>query len=161
MCVLAAGLLWLPGCTGLEPAALGVAASAGQTAAGILGKGRFNSAHAKPMDEVIAAARSELLHLGLTLTHDEPDGPRGWFLRGEDAHDEWVRITIESRSLKLTRMQINVGWWGYEPTARLVYQGIELRLGGPVLDALKTLPLTKTATTAAATQPATSTAPSP
>lgn len=124
-CVLAAAFLSLNGCAALPLAALGtvigVGASAVSTGASVYSLGKLNSAELASADQVRHAVEAAAAELDL---RPRPGG--GFDASGITYTDHWsdafgskIDVTIQERSARLTRLRIDVGVFGNEPTARL------------------------------------------
>ena len=116
-------LVALPACTGLEPAVIGAAATGAQTAVGVFQRGKLDAADARPLPEVVQATDRALRELELRVVRREHD-EQGLEVEARDEQNAWVVVKLQRRTGVLTRIRIDVGWFGSEPTARLVLSRI-------------------------------------
>ncbi len=116
------------GCTGLEPAMIGAAASAAATGTSVLAMGKLNAVYLADMDRVTNAIRQSLQDTGHTITRDEPDPPYRHRITAEDLRGEAVLIRVEQRTKQLTRYRFDVGLFGSNATAKLLFQRTEFYL---------------------------------
>ncbi|MEM7576416.1 MAG: DUF3568 family protein [Planctomycetota bacterium] len=124
-----ASVLTLGGCAGgLEFAAIGAAANATQAGAAVVKGGKINGAVLVPADEVNRAVRQGIEDMGLDLRSvDERRTYRTAFVAKDDRGAK-IKVRIRERSETLTRLQVDVGWFGDAATARLLAGRIEYHL---------------------------------
>ncbi|MEM1446101.1 MAG: DUF3568 family protein [Planctomycetota bacterium] len=122
-------VITLGGCAGgLEFAAIGAAASATQAGAAVVKGGKINAAVLVPADSVEWAVRKSIEDMGLDLRSvNERRAYRTEFILKDDRGAK-IKVRIRERSETLTRIQIDVGWFGDAPTARLFAGRIEYHL---------------------------------
>lgn len=111
----------LAGCAGgLEFAAIGAAANATRAGAAVVQGGKVDGAVLAPPSAVRLAVAAALEDAGLTLRDDaRPPDERTTFV-GEDDRGSVVKVRLRGRTERLTRIQVDVGWFGHDATARLV-----------------------------------------
>jgi hypothetical protein len=102
--------------------ALGVGAAAVSTGASVYSLGKLNSAEPASADQVRHAMEAAAADLDL---RSQPGGgfdESGITYTGywADAFGAPVEVTIQQRSSRLTRLRIDVGVFGNEPTAKLI-----------------------------------------
>jgi Protein of unknown function (DUF3568) len=131
-------LLLLPfvgtGCAAASLATLGTVAGLGATAVGtganVYSLGKLDSAEMHGADTTWAAVNDAARDLSLTPVFATVDGPK-WFVRYTDARHDTIEFTLDARTDTLTRVRIDVGLFGDEPTARLLLQRVRARLPAP------------------------------
>ncbi len=114
------------GCTGMEPAMIGAVA---QTGSSVLENGKLRSSHWNSLDNMVAAAIGACDDLGLHIYEQTTtrDGHRVT-IKAADSHSKGTVITFNRRADRLVRTTINVGFFGYDPTAQLLMKRIEAHL---------------------------------
>lgn len=116
----------LSGCAALPLAALGtvigVGASAVSTGASVYSLGKLNSAEPASADQVRHAMEAAADELDLRAQPGSGFDESGITYTGHwtDAFGAKIDVIIQQRSSRLTRLRIDVGVFGNEPTARLV-----------------------------------------
>ncbi len=135
--------LGLTGC-GLELATLGAAASATQAGTAVMRSGKLRAAVLIDDEVVYAAAERAVADMGMTVkrTKSDPETGRHVIVCVDD-HGQKMKWKIQARTDELTWVQINVGFTGHPPTARLaalrLREALEAALGVSELgDALDT-----------------------
>jgi hypothetical protein len=120
----------------------GTAASAGPA---VYKAGKLDTAFIADSIVVEAAVRAAAADLCLRVMRDSSKDKRGdvWVYQFEDDWKTKVEVTLERRTRMLCLCRINVGFFGSEPTARLVLTGIEQHLPPPPTP-LKVSPTTAT-----------------
>ena len=99
----------------------GLAASAVSTGADVYQLGKLDSADQVRFDAMIAATRAAANDLHLKLANESRDRDKGqWRCTLVDERGADATVTIQRRTESLCRTRINVGWFGSEPTARLI-----------------------------------------
>ncbi|MEM6391792.1 MAG: DUF3568 family protein [Planctomycetota bacterium] len=121
-----AGVLGGAGCTGLEPAMLGAAASGAQTAVGIFQRGKLEAVDASPIDELTRATQQTIDALGFEVYEEEIE-PDRYFIEARDLQNDWIIVELSRQTDMLTAIRLNVGYFGSEPTASLVLAQILAR----------------------------------
>lgn len=100
---------------------LGAATSAASTGSAVYKRGKLNASWMASFDQVVAAGETAFDDLGLTVTRSAGDAAKGhWSVIAVNEDRDTVRLTIDRKTDRLTEFQIDVGWLGREPTARLV-----------------------------------------
>ena len=115
------------GCAAIPLAVLGtaagIAATAVSTGADVYSLGKLDAAEMASFREVcngVGAAADDLsLHLVSTKVKD-----RRLIVRLADDQKATIDVTVEPRTARLTRLRIDVGLFGSEPTARLLLKRI-------------------------------------
>ena len=117
---LTAALLVLPGC-GVELAVLGAAASAASAGSAVYSRGKLHASWMAPFDLVVAAGESSFSELGMLITDSSGNAREGqWTIKAITGTDDEVEIRVQRETRDMTEFVIDVGWFGQEPTARLV-----------------------------------------
>jgi hypothetical protein len=116
------------GCTGIEPAVIGAAATAAQTGTSVLSMGKLNAVYIADRETVTDAVRKALQDAGLNITRDEFDPPYTHRFTAEDDRGAAVLIRVEHRTDHLTRYRFDVGLLGSDATAKLLFQRTEYYL---------------------------------
>ncbi len=139
--VVVSAAAWLQGCAGgLELAAVGAAANAAQAGSTVYARGKINSAHLAPFDGVVLAAESAVDDLGLELEQRDESRHHRVELIARDETRAKYKIRIYRRTERLTRYQIDVGWFGHEALARLLLRRMQVHLTDYTLPDLKEMP---------------------
>ena len=129
MVVLSLASLTLPGC-GVELAVLGAAASAASTGSAVYRRGKLDASWMARFERVVAAAELAANDLGLELLSSVGDSAAGtWTLTARNAADEKFIVRIERKAPRLIEFQIDIGWFGHEPTARLMLKRMAVAIG--------------------------------
>lgn len=104
----------------------GLAASAVSTGAEVYRLGKLDSADEARFDEWIDAVRiaADDLHLQIAKESDERKGE--WRCTLVDERKSKIKVTVQRRTETLCRTRIDVGWFGSEPTARLLLAQVRL-----------------------------------
>ncbi len=121
--------LWLPGCAGgLEFAAVGAAASAAQAGSTVVKRGKVNAAHLATFQTVVAAAEQAIVDAGLSF--EERERVHDYFveIEAEDERGANYVFRIKRRTDRLVSYQIDVGWFGQDPIARLLLRRMQVHL---------------------------------
>ena len=140
--------LTLQGCAAVPIAvlgtALGVGATAVSTGASVYSLGKLNSAELATADQVRHAAEQAAAELGFRILSGGFD-ERGldYTFHWVDAQGATVDVIVQERAARLTRLRIDVGLFGNEPTSRLILARIRARL--PLADAPFAEPTTRAA----------------
>lgn len=104
---LAASILALPACTGLEPALIGAAVTGAQTGVTLLEGGEMRSFELARFEDVVAAAERAADSLGLERVGENRAEDRVWFnYRYDD--DRRLRVEILRRTDRVTSIQASV-----------------------------------------------------
>ena len=108
----------------------GTAASAGPA---VWKAGKLDSAFMADSVAVEMAVRSAAAELCLRTLHDSNKTKRGdiWDFQFVDDQKSNIEVVLERRTPMLCRCRVDVGFFGSEPTARLVMSRIELHLPKP------------------------------
>lgn len=121
------------GCAALPLAALGtvlgVGASAVSTGASVYSLGKLNSAELASADQVRHAAEHAADELDLHVVDGAFDASGlDYAMHLVDRSGGKVEIIVQERSARLTRLRVDVGLFGNEPTARLILERVRARL---------------------------------
>lgn len=129
--LLAAPLTFLPGC-GVELAVIGAAASAASTGSAAYKQGKLVAAWMGSFDLVVAAGEIAFGDLGYSIIESYGSAEKGdWKIVAQDEDGDKVTITVDRKTYELTQFQIDVTWFGKEPTARLILKrmAVAINLG--------------------------------
>jgi hypothetical protein len=108
---LAAAILPLAACTGLEPAAIGAGTSVAQSAVTVFDRGKARMVERVGRADAVAAARSAAESLSLRL-EGEREYPMRTVLFYRDDHNAPVTVGIEARTPTMSLIQVDVGLLG-------------------------------------------------
>lgn len=134
--LLSAGLfLTLPlaagGCVGISVGdILGAAGSVVGTGKEVFSLGKLNSAQMASLPQTVDAARQAAQDLRLTCKSEAREDDQTTHLEFADDKCCTVTVTVEPRTVNLVRIQIDVGIFGSEPTARLFLARVRAHLPG-------------------------------
>ena len=112
---LSGALTALPGC-GLELAALASVSKAGSTA---FGKSKAKAASEGSGAELYQAAITAQRKLGLEIVKIRVPKPNSYRLTLEDARGADLRVKIDQRTPNLSRITVDFGLFGHDPTGKL------------------------------------------
>jgi len=122
--VAAAGLTGAGGCATAAVASagtmVGLAASAVSTGADAYRLGKLDSADEARYAEWVAAVHAAAAELHLKLEKESDDGKGVYRCTLRDDRGSKIKLGVERRTETLCRTRIDVGWFGSEPTARLL-----------------------------------------
>ena len=108
------------GC-GVELAVLGAAASAASSGSAVFKRGKLNASWMSKFDAVVAAGEVAGTDLGLLMQSTSGNISKGdWETVFRAYNGDRIVIRSQRRTPQLTEFQIDVGWFGSEPTARLL-----------------------------------------
>lgn len=128
--------LLLSGCAALPLAALGtvagITATAVSTGADVYSMGKLDSAELAQLHEVHDAIHHIAAEMGLSFVREDAE-PGKFHFRYADSQEAITKITLDARTPELTRIRIDVGVFGSEPTARLMLKRIRVYLAEPLL----------------------------
>ena len=136
--MLCAGCAGVSACaTGCTTAAIasagtmvGLAPSAVSTGADVYQLGKLDSADQARFDDTIAAVRAAAADLHLKMAKESRDNAKGqWGCTLVDERGSGARVIVQRRTETLCRTRIDVGWFGSEPTARLILSRIRAHAG--------------------------------
>jgi hypothetical protein len=118
----------------------GTAASAGPA---VYKAGKLDTAFMADSVVVESAVRAALVDLCLRTDRDSSKDKRGdiWIFQFEDDRKTKIEVILERRTRTLCSCRVDVGFFGSEPTARLVLSRIEQHLPPPPVP-LKVSPAT-------------------
>lgn len=102
----------------------GIAATALSTTTDVYRLGKLDSADPIPYDLWIQATRQAAGDMGLAVALDEETEPGVWRMLLQDERRGRIKIRVERHAEHLTRTRIDVGFFGSEPTARLLIDQI-------------------------------------
>lgn len=108
----------LTGCTGLEPAVIGAAASATSAGAVVYGKGRISAVAIADYDRVRQGVILSAEDLSLTSVY-EREGPIWSKYTLRDDRGKQITIRVRHRTATMTQVDIDVGRFGNEAIGRL------------------------------------------
>lgn len=129
-------------------AAAGIAVSAVSAGADVYRLGKLDTAEMARYHDALAAVHAAAADLSLrrhcpttcdTCQCAKPDVARFTYL---DEHEAEIAVVVERRTETLVHLRVDVGWFGSQPTARLMMERIRANLA-------------RSATTRPTTQPAT------
>ena len=119
------------GCAALPLATLGtlfgIAGSAASTGTDVYSAGKLDAAELHPVQPLRASAFLAAADLEMTPVFDKPD-KFGSTIRFTDARESTLDVSFDSRTPVLTRVRINVGLFGHEPTARIFLEQMRTHL---------------------------------
>jgi hypothetical protein len=104
----------------------GIAASAVSTGAEVYRLGKLDSADEARFDEWIAAVQAAAADLHLDIERESDNGKGLYRCTLRDERRSKINVIVERRTETLCRTRIDVGWFGSEPTARLILARIRL-----------------------------------
>jgi hypothetical protein len=105
----------------------GLAASAVSTGADVYRLGKLDSADEAHFDEWIGAVRAAAADLQLKIEKESRNNEKGeWRCTLVDDRRSKTRVIVQRRTGTLCRTRIDVGWFGSEPTARLILAHVRL-----------------------------------
>jgi hypothetical protein len=123
------------GCAaGLDLAVIGAASQAAGTGSAVFSAGKLK---AVGMVDVESARRAVLIaarETSLTVEEETSSRPGRYRIVLRDDLNTHVWVYLDQRTATLTRLQVNVGLFGSEPTARLLLTRIGLALGAHLAD---------------------------
>lgn len=105
----------LQGC-GLELAAVATIGKAGQQ---VVDQSKLKSAYPVTADEAYRAAVQAAQVLRLQLTHEQAGKNHLYKIELRDDHNTRLKLRIQQRTPRLTRVVCDFGWFGFEPAGRL------------------------------------------
>jgi hypothetical protein len=109
--------------------AIGAAASAVATSADVYRLGKLDTALMASEDECVHAVHEAATNMRLTIKQEKTNkNQRLWKFELTDEQKDTTEITIDRRTAELCRMRVDVGWFGNEPTARLIMAKIREHL---------------------------------
>lgn len=121
--------LGLTGGCGVELAVLGAAASAASSGSAAYKRGKLVASWMGPFDLVVAAGEVALSEMGYAIYRSSGDAREGeWTIVAYDDDGGKIVLTVDRKTSELTDFQIDVGWFGSEPTARLVLKRMALAI---------------------------------
>lgn len=116
------------GC-GVELAMLGAAASAASTGSAVYKQGKLNASWLAPFDLVVAAGEAGFKDMGMTIEKSKGDKEKGaWTIVAVNSDNDKIKLTVDRKSPRLTQFQIDMGWFGSEPTARLLLKRMSVAI---------------------------------
>ena len=98
----------------------GIAASAVSTGAEVYTLGKLNSADEARFDEWIDAVRAAAGDLHLKIEKESAKRKGEWRCTLVDERKAKIKVFVQRRTETLCRTRIDMGWFGSEPTARLL-----------------------------------------
>jgi hypothetical protein len=112
------------GCAGMTlvgaASVVGVAGGALDTGTSVWSMGKLDSAELASLEQLEAAIHSAAVELGLVILSEKTRGDGRRRLAFIDERHKVVDLWLDPRTPTLTRLRIDVGWFGSEPTARLI-----------------------------------------
>ena len=126
-------LLTGAGCaTGVTVAtAASVASLAGSTldtGTDVYSMGKLNTAEMASIPDVVEASRLAAKDLKLTIMTDKQRGDGVVRMAMVDNRHKVVDLWLDPRTPNLTRIEIDVGWFGSQPTATLILSRLRMHL---------------------------------
>lgn len=116
------------GC-GVELAMLGAASSAVSSGSAVYKRGKLNASWMASFDQVVAAGEGAFNDLGMRVTKSKGDEAKGnWMIVAVNDDKNKVTLKVDRKTAALTEFQLNVGWFGKEPTARLILKRMAVAL---------------------------------
>ena len=107
---------------------VGFAASAVSTGADVYRLGKLDSADEARFDEWIVAVRAAAADLHLKVEKESRNNEKGeWRCTLLDERRAKIKVIVQRRTATLCRTRIDVGWFGSEPTARLLLAHVRVR----------------------------------
>jgi hypothetical protein len=111
----------------------GMTATAVSTGSDVYHLGKLDTAMMARYGDTIAAVRDAAADLRLRVCCDHPeagdDPPKAvWKFEISDDVKDLIHVRIERRTELLSRCRVDVGWFGSEPTARLLMKRIRMHL---------------------------------
>jgi hypothetical protein len=94
-----------------------------------MGRGKFQAAVAADKGDVYNAAILSQEELGLILIKEKPRSRQRLQLTFEDTFGKDIRIYMQQRAPMLTRLEVNIGWFGHDSTGLLLIDRIRHHLG--------------------------------
>jgi hypothetical protein len=102
-------------------AMVGLAASAVSTGADVYRLGKLDAADEARFDDWITAVRAAADDLHLKVMKESRNNEKGeWRCTLADDRKAKIKVFVQRRTKTLCRTRIDVGWFGSEPTARLI-----------------------------------------
>jgi hypothetical protein len=102
-------------------------AAAGGAGGYVWSRGKLSFTTSHDIDSCHDAAISALTSLDIKITGDTTDSMAGR-IKGETATGEDVTVDLEPQSIRVTKIDIRVGFWGNEGQARKIADKINQRL---------------------------------
>ena len=99
---------------------VGLAASAASTGADVYRMGKLDAADEARYGEWKLAVRKAAADLHLRKVRDYDDGQGEWRCTLLDERNAKIKVIVQRRTATIVRTRIDVGWFGSEPTARLI-----------------------------------------
>lgn len=125
----------MPGCTGLEPAVIGAGVGAANFGVAFVEKGKLYSTERTDGRTLLAATLATCEELDLVIKEKQyHNDRRKWLVLARDDRNDGLAIRIDERTDNMTRLVVDMGLFGDEPTARLIYSRIShhLEAGAPL-----------------------------
>jgi hypothetical protein len=125
----------LGGCAaGLDLAVIGAASQAAGTGSAVFSAGKIKAVGLVDVESARRAVYAAAADTSLTI--DEESSPREdkYRIVLKDERNEKIYVYVERRTETMTRVQINVGYFGNEPTARLLLKRIGIALDAQFSD---------------------------
>jgi len=133
--VACAAVMMLAGCAaGLDLAVIGAASQAAGTGSAVFSAGKLKAVGMVDAESARTAVLIAADELSLTVEEETSPRPEKYRIVLRDDRNTHVWVNIEQRTPALTRLQVNVGLFGSEPTARLLLARIGLALGAHLAD---------------------------
>lgn len=108
------------GCTGLEPAMIGAAASAGESGYAFWARGTLSIAVMTGDEPTVNAAVAACQDLSLEVTTIMQTGTERWTVICEDERERVFRIRIDERTETLSEVEIDIGLLGPRQVGELL-----------------------------------------
>jgi hypothetical protein len=110
---------------------LGFAGTAASTGAEVYNLGKLDFSVMATNDDCRRAVVAAAADLQLHVTRDEKASKDTWEFDLEDDVKGRIGVRIQRRAARLCQCRVDVGWFGSEPTAKLVMERIRRHLPSP------------------------------
>jgi hypothetical protein len=112
---------------------LGMASSAASTGPEVYRAGKLETALMIQYPQLLQNARAAAADLRLHIARDRSDSksPDNWDFKLRDDRGAQIEITVQRRSPMLCRCRVDVGFFGSEPTAKVILRQIESHQSPP------------------------------
>jgi hypothetical protein len=123
------------GCAaGVDLAVVGAASQAAGTGSAVFSAGKLKAVGMADVESARTAVLIAADELSLTVEEQTSPSPDRCRIVLRDDRNTRVWVYLQQRTATLTRIQVNVGFFGSEPTARLLLARIGLALGAHLAD---------------------------
>jgi hypothetical protein len=118
------------GCTGIEPALVGVAITGVGAGVGATRMGKINVAFVADGPSVVEAATAAADELGVTIVELDHRNTGRWVMELRDLRRNTIIVAVDQRGRNATHLQVNVGWFGSVAIGQLLTKRIQVHLFG-------------------------------